>query len=151
MGGLQTILICDHVNLGIPITKEVHIQLYNLIKFEDTYHNIYSKLIHAQILETVERKPNMMSKSWIKFKEVCYYYRGMGGTTWRPVMLLIWSWISQQRMEGPRQIFLHFTLRRSRDRRSRMKWECLHLSMSQLLGFFSLDAVLLFCFNVMDF
>ena len=77
--GSQTILTCDHVNPGMPITEEVQIYKYDFTKFEESYHDIYSKLIHAKILEPMERKPNMMSKAWKKFKDVCHYHGGRGG------------------------------------------------------------------------
>lgn len=65
----------------MPTTEEVESYKYDFTEIKETYHDIYSKLIHSKILEPVEIKPNVISKSWKIFKEVCHYYRGIGGMT----------------------------------------------------------------------
>ncbi|KAG5590766.1 hypothetical protein H5410_041280 [Solanum commersonii] len=56
--GPHTILVCDQVKLGMPITNNILIHCYDTT-FAESYLNIYYKLVQRTILSPTKRKENI--------------------------------------------------------------------------------------------
>ncbi|MCD7464711.1 hypothetical protein HAX54_053277 [Datura stramonium] len=72
MWGPHTMLACDQVKPGTPITKDVQIYRLDFTAFEERYTTIYQKLVDAKIIYTFQRKKKPSKKH--KDEETCPYH-----------------------------------------------------------------------------